>query len=350
MADTGMFPHRQRQRIVREPNLAEKQVYAKHIRAGAAASVDGGVPAVTLSTTAAAGSATTLIRTDATIIAFDATVPTTSAVGDAAATGSAALAARRDHRHAREAFASPSSVGAANASGSATTIPRSDHVHGLGAASLGSITNMTGAAGSDGVATTASRSDHMHGFAFASQAAGDLFYATSGTALARLGITAGGYIKGNAGGTAPEYSPAGQIVFPATQNASADANTLDDYEEGTWTPAVGGTATYTNQNGTYTKVGRLVVIHCRMTINVIGTGSTVTLSGNPFSANSTPSYHAGSVCYFNSLAINTIFLTVYATGSNIFFTDQGASDGGVNDQSALFGNSAQVMFSIPYYV
>jgi hypothetical protein len=34
---------------------------------------------------------------------------------------------------------------------------------------------------------------------------------------------------------------AGQIKFPATQNASAGANTLDDYEEGTWTPSVGGT-------------------------------------------------------------------------------------------------------------
>lgn len=34
----------------------------------------------------------------------------------------------------------------------------------------------------------------------------------------------------------------GQIVFPATQNASSNANTLDDYEEGTWTPTVGSSA------------------------------------------------------------------------------------------------------------
>ena len=67
---------------------------------------------------------------------------------------------------------------------------------------------------------------------------------------------------------APKASPsftglvttAGQIAFPATANPSADANTLDDYEEGTWTPTlsnftVTGALTVT---GYYTKVGRFV--------------------------------------------------------------------------------------------
>ena len=56
-------------------------------------------PAILLSTAAAAGVATTVIRSDSTIAAFDATVPVTQAAGDAAATGAAAFAARRDHRH-----------------------------------------------------------------------------------------------------------------------------------------------------------------------------------------------------------------------------------------------------------
>ena len=54
----------------------------------------------------------------------------------------------------------------------------------------------------------------------------------------------------------------GQIAFPATQNASSDPNTLDDYEEGSWTPGItfGGAAvgvTYASQTGQYTKVGRV---------------------------------------------------------------------------------------------
>lgn len=57
----------------------------------------GGTPALTLGTANSAGTATTYIRTDDTILAFDATVP--AALG-AAATGSATVAARRDHVHA----------------------------------------------------------------------------------------------------------------------------------------------------------------------------------------------------------------------------------------------------------
>ena len=56
-------------------------------------------PAIVLGTTAAAGAAATLIRSDSTIAAFDATVPVTQAFSDAAATGSVAFAARRDHKH-----------------------------------------------------------------------------------------------------------------------------------------------------------------------------------------------------------------------------------------------------------
>lgn len=52
----------------------------------------------------------------------------------------------------------------------------------------------------------------------------------------------------------------GQLIFPATANPSADANTIDDYEEGTFTPTVIGTGaagagTYSVQVGKYTKVG-----------------------------------------------------------------------------------------------
>lgn len=64
------------------------------------------------------------------------------------------------------------------------------------------------------------------------------------------------------GGATPAASGAG-ITFPATQSASSDANTLDDYEEGTWTPEFKGlgsnpTVTYTSQSGKYTKIGNLV--------------------------------------------------------------------------------------------
>jgi hypothetical protein len=80
----------------------------------------------------------------------------------------------------------------------------------------------------------------------------------------------------------------GQLQFPASQSASGDANCLDDYEEGSWTPALafGGSAsgiTYTTQTGRYTKIGRLVFLECRivLTSNGSGTGS-ATITGAPF--------------------------------------------------------------------
>lgn len=81
----------------------------------------------------------------------------------------------------------------------------------------------------------------------------------------------------------------GKIKFPATQSASADANTLDDYEEGTWTPVLsfGGSSagiTYSVQAGFYTKIGRMVFVDGRiaLTSNGTGTGAAI-ISGLPFS-------------------------------------------------------------------
>ena len=77
----------------------------------------------------------------------------------------------------------------------------------------------------------------------------------------------------------------GQIVFPATQSASANANTLDDYEEGTWTPSFTCTGTITTQSGSgrYTKVGDTVILTGTVTVAVWGSVSgSVTVNGMPF--------------------------------------------------------------------
>lgn len=66
---------------------------------GIGASTSFGTPAIVLGTAAAAGAATTAVRTDATIVAFDATTPASSPLGGSGSTGAAAVAARRDHVH-----------------------------------------------------------------------------------------------------------------------------------------------------------------------------------------------------------------------------------------------------------
>ena len=78
------------------------------------------------------------------------------------------------------------------------------------------------------------------------------------------------------GNVTPSSSGAG-ITFPATASASSDANTLDDYEEGTWTPTItsdGGTITSsTFTNGLYTKIGRIVCVSGLVTLTNVGTAS-----------------------------------------------------------------------------
>jgi hypothetical protein len=86
----------------------------------------------------------------------------------------------------------------------------------------------------------------------------------------------------------------GQLQFPASQNASSDANTLDDYEEGTWTPvltfATPGdlSVAYSNQSGMYTKVGRVVNISLLIatsTFTHTTASGAVNVTGLPFANN-----------------------------------------------------------------
>jgi len=91
-------------------------------------------------------------------------------------------------------------------------------------------------------------------------------FKAGGTEKARINSSAAFVLAG--GDTA---SNGAGIAFPAAQSASSDANTLDDYEEGTWTPTiqnftVSGTSTLT---GTYTKIGR--VVYFNVTFDNTGT-------------------------------------------------------------------------------
>jgi hypothetical protein len=104
------------------------------------------------------------------------------------------------------------------------------------------------------------------------------------------------------GGATPSTSGAG-ITFPATASASTNANTLDDYEEGTFTPTLGtsggttGSPSYNNQNGRYTKIGRLV------SVQVFLSFSKNTLSG-------------GFISYINDLPFTSAASSSFSLTSN----------------------------------
>lgn len=87
------------------------------------------------------------------------------------------------------------------------------------------------------------------------------------------------------GGATPSASGAG-ITFPATASLSTNANTLDDYEEGTWnltlTPG-SGSITVSSNTGYYVKIGKVVYINMWWRkIGESGLSGTLTASGFPF--------------------------------------------------------------------
>jgi len=98
------------------------------------------------------------------------------------------------------------------------------------------------------------------------------------------------------------------VIFPATPNLSTDPNTLDDYAEGTFTPTViggttAGTATYTVQNGRYTKIGRLVFVELYVNWSAgTGTGD-LWIGGLPFNVAGSSTYPGATISRANTLAI-----------------------------------------------
>ncbi len=122
------------------------------------------------------------------------------------------------------------------------------------------------------------------------------------------------------GGATPSTSGSG-ITFPATQSASSDANTLDDYEEGTWTPSIGGTATYVTADtwGRYTKIGRLVTVHWAISVTLIGTGQIYGIINLPFT--STDKSQFGLVGNYTTLNTNVYSIYSYTdpNSTTLFF-------------------------------
>jgi len=152
------------------------------------------------------------------------------------------------------------------------------------------------------------------------------------------------------GAATPSTSGAG-ITFPATQSASTDANTLDDYEEGSWTPSVGGNTTYAVQAGKYVKIGQSVTCWFDIAITTLGTGSANSFIGFPFTSISqaNPQGMGGSVGYFatSATAVSSIFIRIdpASTGVSISATVGNLASVGTY---AIFQNGTRFTGTITY--
>jgi hypothetical protein len=175
----------------------------------------------------------------------------------------------------------------------------------LGANTGAAPTWQTPAGGSPGGSTT--QVQYNNGGAFG----GISGFTTDGTR-----VTASTTI--GVGGATPSTSGSG-ITFPATQSASSDVNTLDDYEEGTFTPGItfgGGSTgiTYSSQTGTYTKVGNKVFYFASITLSSKGSSSGVAkVTGLPFTVSS--SFIPGSFLMGSMASITSTLMLQSGTGT-----------------------------------
>jgi hypothetical protein len=137
------------------------------------------------------------------------------------------------------------------------------------------------------------------------------------------------------GGATPSASGSG-VSFPATQSASSDVNTLDDYEEGTWTPGAGGSLTVVgtfSSAGRYTKIGRVVTVSGTIsaTTSLTLTANQQVITGLPFS--NTADGAGGTI----TSGTNTGLLWTLAGGGTTIYS------------SSSNGPSSTFYFSLTYY-
>ena len=138
---------------------------------------------------------------------------------------------------------------------------------------------------------------------------------------------------------------------------SAAANALDDYEEGTFTPSykansVNPTVGYINQDGVYTKIGKVVYFQIYMRVNSWSGGSgALYLDSLPFNSTNTGGYGGSSgVLYVHSWGGDRITSCMVSANSSNLYLYKGISSGtSVNAYSADVGSSSQLRINGMYH-
>jgi hypothetical protein len=159
------------------------------------------------------------------------------------------------------------------------------------------------------------------------------------------------------GGATASASGAG-ISFPATQSASSDANTLDDYEEGTWTPQAGSDLGAFTQTGTFTgkyvKIGNRVwaTFDCSLSSRTTA-GSVAQLWGLPFAVanNGDLSGGTGSVGITFNIGSNFYQIGIYPQNNSnyCFITGTTSNTTGLSTMaSAFWGTTTRLVGGVMY--
>lgn len=160
-------------------------------------------------------------------------------------------------------------------------------------------------------------------------------------------------------GAASAAATGAGVSFPATQSASTDPNTLDDYEEGEVTnygisfdgASTGITYAAGRQNGRYMKVGRAVFFNGRIELTSKGSATGVArITGLPFTKDS---QYNGSIeinFYASFASVTTQPWAVIENNNTTAVLKIAGSGATVNLTDANFNNNTELFFSGFYFI
>jgi len=149
----------------------------------------------------------------------------------------------------------------------------------------------------------------------------------------------------------------GGVVFDAVAG-NATSNTLDDYEEGTWTPVVadaasgGNTASLGTAYGAYSKIGNQITLFCRL-VNIdtsgMSSGNLIYIRGVPFSSSSNGSASSGTV-RFDQVTFSGSPVSIIPDSASyvlLYENSSGTADAGLT-VAAIAGTATDIFFTMTY--
>jgi hypothetical protein len=150
------------------------------------------------------------------------------------------------------------------------------------------------------------------------------------------------------------------INFPDTQVASSDANTLDDYEEGDWSPVIKDNSNNSmtmdaNTGGRYVKIGSQVSVTARVqTTSIASASGSIKITGLPFTSVNAQAYKSGARA---TVALNlnisagesvAVYLAMNTTELVLYVSD--ATTGDTVMQASEWSNDGHIIFNFSYFV
>jgi hypothetical protein len=143
----------------------------------------------------------------------------------------------------------------------------------------------------------------------------------------------------------PCTPPAHGVVLK-TADTIVGALAAPAWTSGTWTPSVGGTATYAQQEGTYVRVGPLVFARGQLKVTLLGTGLPYAIDGLPFPV---AGQTAGSVALLAGAASAVVYFGAYGElGSTRLVLEALPTAGTATGTTGLLTDGATLAVSLTY--